>query len=215
MHQPTLVARVRKTKGKGAARSLRKNDQVPAVFYGPKTEPIMLAVDYPELNRIIKKGFGENVLLDLQVKSDQGTETRRVVLKELMTDPVKDTFIHVDFYEVAMDKELSVDVPIHLINTPKGVTMGGILQHIRREVTITCMPDSLVDFIELDVSDLDIGDSLHIEDIILPKGIRSEDEGHLTVAVVAAPTLRAEEEAEEEEAVEGEGAALEGERGEE
>lgn len=216
MDQPILAARERKSKGKGAARRLRRNNQVPAIFYGPKTEPIMLALDYPELKRVLKKGFGENILLDLQIQSDQGTQTRKAMLKELLMDPVKETFIHVDFHEISMDKELSIDIPIRLINIPKGVDLGGVLQHIRRELAVSCMPDKLVDFIELDVSDLDIGDSLHIRDIELPEGIRCEAESHLTVAVVAAPTLKAEDEVEEEE-VEGEEeeAAPETESGEE
>jgi len=207
MDQPVLAARVRKSKGKGAARRLRRNNQIPAIFYGPKTEPIMLAVDYPELERILRHGSGENVLLDLQVQSEQGTETRRVMLKELLVDTIKDTYLHADFCEISMDKELTVDIPIRLINTPAGVSLGGILQHVRRELAISCMPDKLVDYLDLDVADLEIGDSLHIRDIELPEGIKLVDEDHLTVALVAAPTIQAEEEEEEE--VEGEEGAEE------
>ena len=207
MDQPVLAARVRKSKGKGAARRLRRNNQIPAIFYGPKTEPIMLAVDYPELERILRQGSGENVLLDLQFQSEQGTETRRVMLKELLMDTIKDTYLHADFCEISMDKELTVGIPIRLLNTPAGVSLGGILQHIRRELTISCMPDKLVDYLDLDVADLEIGDSLHIRDIELPEGIKLVDEDHLTVALVAAPTIQAEEEEEEE--VEGEEGAEE------
>ena len=209
MDQPVLAARVRKSKGKGAARRLRRNNQIPAIFYGPKTEPIMLAVDYPELERILRHGSGENVLLDLQVQSEQGTETRRVMLKELLVDTIKDTYLHADFCEISMDKELTVDIPIRLINTPAGVSLGGILQHVRRELAISCMPDKLVDYLDLDVADLEIGDSLHIRDIELPEGIKLVDEDHLTVALVAAPTIQDEEEEEEEEEVEGEEGAEE------
>ena len=95
------------------------------------------------------------------------------MLKELLMDPIKDTCLHADFYEISMDKEITVDIPIRLINTPEGVALGGILQHIRRELTISCMPDKLVDYLELDVADLEIGDSLHIRDIELPEGITS------------------------------------------
>jgi len=207
MEQPVLAARVRKSKGSAAARKLRKNNQVPAIFYGPKTEPIMLAVDYPELNRVLKRGVSENILLDLQIQSDQGTETRKVMLKEILTDPVKDTCLHADFHEISMDKEITIDVPIRLINIPEGVSQGGVLQHVRRELMISCLPDKLVDTIDVDVSALEIGDALHIRDIELPEGISSIDEGHLTVAVVAAPTVKAE--AGEEEEIEGEEGAEE------
>jgi large subunit ribosomal protein L25 len=158
----------------------------------------MLALDYPELERLLRQAGGENIILDLQVKSDKGTESKKAMLKDLQVDPVKDTYIHADFFEISMDKEITVAVPIQLINTPIGTTNGGILQHIRRELTITCLPDKLVDAFEIDVSGLDIGDSVHIQDIELPGGITSLEEGHLTVAVVAAPTVEVEEKEEEE-----------------
>ncbi len=204
MEQPLLVARVRKTKGKGAAKKLRNMAQVPAVFYGPKTESVMLAVDYPELERLLKQGSSDNVILDLQVQSDQGTETYKAIIKDLLIDPVKDIYLHADFYEISMDKEITVDVPIRLVNSPVGVTDGGILQHIRRKLNISCLPDKMIDALELDVSGLAIGDSLHVEDIDLPEGIVSLEEGHLTVATVAAPTVAEEEEVIEEELAEGE-----------
>jgi large subunit ribosomal protein L25 len=207
MNQPVLTARIRKNKGKGAAKKLRKMAQVPAVFYGPKTESVMLAVDYPELERLLKQGSGENVILDLQVQSDQGTETHKAIIKDILMDPVKDIFLHADFYEISMDKEITVDVPIRLINTPVGVTEGGVLQHIRRKLNISCLPGKMIDVLEVDVSDLAIGDSIHIDDIDLPEGIISLEEEHLTVATVAAPSVaeEVEEEAiEEEELAEGE-----------
>jgi len=180
--------------------------QVPAVFYGPKTESVMLAVDYPELERLLKQGSSDNVILDLQVQSDQGSETHKAIIKDILMDPVKDIYLHADFYEISMDKEITVDIPIRLVNSPVGVTEGGILQHIRRKLNISCLPDKMIDALELDVSGLAIGDSLHVEDIDLPEGIVSLEEGHLTVATVAAPTVVEEEEEEviEEELAEGE-----------
>jgi large subunit ribosomal protein L25 len=202
MSQPVLAALARESSGKGAARKLRRADQIPAIFYGPGAQPIMLTVELSKLQGILNKAGGENVILDLEVTSDSGTETKRAMLKDLQIDPLEDTILHADFYEISMDKEITVDVSIQLVNTPVGVTNGGILQHVRRELTITCLPDNLVDSIELDVSDLDVGDSIHIRDMVLPEGITSEDEGHLTVAVVAAPTVSAEVEEEEEEGME-------------
>jgi len=197
MDQPRVSARVRKNKGKGAVRKLRKDNVIPAIFYGPQTEPVMLAVDYPELESLIKQGRAENVILDLQMQTDYGTENRKAILKDVLIDPVKDTVLHVDFYEISMDREITVDIPIRLTNTPVGVTDGGVLQQIRRQLTISCLPDKMIDALEMDVSGLAIGDSLHVEDIELPEGINSLDEGHLTIAVVAAPTV-VEEEVEEE-----------------
>jgi large subunit ribosomal protein L25 len=212
MDKPVLNARTRELKGKGAAKKLRSNNQIPAVFYGPNREPINLAMDYPELEKIIKGSGGENIILDLKVKSDSGTQTLKVILKELQVDPIKDIYLHADFYEISMDKEITVNVPIHLINTPAGVEEGGILQHIRRELSVSCLPDKLIDALEVDVSQLEIGDSVHTRDLALPEGMTSLDEEDLTIAVVAAPTVEPEEPVEEEleeEALEGEEAEAE------
>ena len=200
MRQIILAARIRESKGKGAARKLRKNHHMPAIFYGPRTEPIMLAVAYPEFERVTKLSGSENTILDLQIQSDQGEETKKVMLKEIMMDPVKNTFLHADFYEISMDKEVTVDIPVRLVNTPKGVTDGGFLQHIRRELTVSCLPDKLIDSLDIDVSGLDIGDTIHIQDIKLPDDITCAEEGHLTVAVVSPPGggIEEEEEAPEE-----------------
>ncbi|MFO7737220.1 MAG: 50S ribosomal protein L25 [Desulfatiglandaceae bacterium] len=210
MEQPKLSARVRKAKGKGAVRKLRRSNQIPAVFYGPKATPMMLAVDYPELEGVLKHGSGENVILDLLVQTDTGTETRKAIIKDLMTDPVKDTCLHVDFYEISMDREITVDISIRLTNTPAGVVEGGVLQQVTRQLTVSCLPDKMIDALELDVSGLGIGDALHVKDIDLPEGIRTEEDEELTVALVAAPTVEeapvGEEAAEEAEAAEAEAA---------
>jgi len=188
MRQLPLAAHIRETTGKGPARKLRENNQLPAIFYGPGTESIMLTVDYPELTRITKQGKGENIILDLQIKSDHGEETRKAMLKDLMVDPVNGAYLHADFYEISMDKEITVDIPVTLVNTPIGVTdEGGFLQHIRRDITVSCLPDSLIDSLDIDVSKMNIGDTVHIRDIEFPEGITCSEEGHLTVVVVSAP----------------------------
>jgi len=199
-----LAARVREQKGKEAAKKLRKDNKVPAIFYGPNTDSLMLTVDSTILRTIMNKTAGENIILRLQIESDKGTDTKMVILKELITDPVRDNYIHVDFHEISMDKKLTIKVPIRLINTPVGVANGGILQHVRREITISCLPDKLVDFIEADVSTLDIGDSLRFRNIILPEGITSDEEEKLTVAVVVPPSISAAEEVVEKKEEEGE-----------
>jgi large subunit ribosomal protein L25 len=213
MAEFTLSARIRDDKGKGVAKKLRKNDQMPAVFYGPGEDPIKLVVDYPELQSIITQTAGENVILELQIESGTGDNVKKVMLKELQVDPIKDVYLHADFYEIAMDKEITVDISILLVNTPEGVTEGGILQHVRRELTVTCLPDKLVEHLEVDVSGLNIGDSIHVEDIALPEGITTSHEGHLTVATVVAPSVIVEpvEEVEEEELEEGAEVEVEGE----
>lgn len=212
MEQITLAARIRTEKGKGAARKIRGDNRIPAIFYGPNQEPIMLAVEESDLRGILRNTAGENVILGLQIESDKGSDTRSVMLKELQTDTVLDTILHADFYEISMDKELTIDIPIRLVNIPVGVTNGGILQQVKREVSVSGLPGKLVDVLEGDVSELDVGDSLHLKEIVIPEGITLNEEDSLTVAVVAAPTVveEPEEAVEEEEALE-EGAEAEAE----
>jgi large subunit ribosomal protein L25 len=203
MARYTLAARIRSEKGKQAAKKLRRENRIPAIFYGPGAASLMLTVDAHELDMIMKKKTGENVIIGLQIETDKGTDSRTVILKELHSDPVKTDYLHADFYEISMDKELAVDIALHFINTPKGIVNGGMLQPIRREIAVSCLPDKLVDFIEVDVADLEIGQSLHIKDITLPDGIKSILDPELTVVTVMAPSIAAaeptagEEEAEE------------------
>ena len=151
MARHALSARIRELKGKEAAKKLRKNSKIPAIFYGPNTKSQMLTVDSFDLKKIMKKTAGENIILRLQIESEKGDDTKMVILKDLITDPIKDIYLHADFYEISMDKELTIDIPIRLINTPVGVTNGGILQHVRRQIRISCLPDKLADFIDEDV----------------------------------------------------------------
>jgi len=157
MAQFRLSARVRDTKGKGVARKLRAAHQIPAVFYGPGAEPLMLVLDYPEFQKLLKTTTGENVILDLEIESGGKSDIKKVMLKELQMDPIKDTYLHADFYEISMDKEITIDIPIRLVGDPAGVEEGGILQHVVREMTISGLPDRLPDHIEVDVAALDIG----------------------------------------------------------
>ena len=210
MAQSILSARVREEKGKGAANKLRRNKQIPAVLYGPNTSPVMLSVSELDLRTILKSATGENIVLGLQIDTGKGSETKNVILKELQSDSIRPIYYHADFYEISMDRELTFDIPIHLVNTPVGVANGGILQHVKREVSVSCLPGDLVDYLEVDVSALDIGGSVHVKEVVFPKGIRSLEDAEMTLAVLNAPAVvveKVEEEVKEEEVKEGEEAA--------
>ncbi len=208
-----LDTTIRTQTGKGPARRLRSAGKLPAIFYGPKTDPIMLSLDYDQIKKMLKGKSAESIIFDLMIDSDEKGQSKKVMIKEIQRDPVTRDYLHVDLYEIAMEKELEVDIPVYLINTPIGVSNGGILQHMRRELGVLCMPKDLVDKIDIDVSGLDIGQSLHIEDISFPPGLKSTEDLSLTIATVVAPTITAEEEEVEEEEVEGE--EVEKEEGEE
>ena len=210
-----LDSKKRTTIGKGSARKLRSMGRLPVILYGPETDSIMLSLDYKQLQKTLRGKSAESIIFDLRVDSNGKDNSKRVMIKEIQKDPVTRDYLHVDFYEISMEKELEVDIPVYLVNTPIGVNEGGILEHIRRELKISCMPKNLVDKIEIDVSGLDIGQSLHIEDISFPPGLKSIEDGNLTIATVVAPTIEEEkveeEEIEEEEIEEAESEEIKGE----
>jgi large subunit ribosomal protein L25 len=197
-----LDSKVRTQTGKGASRRLRTEGRLPAIFYGPEAEPIMLSIEYLQLKKILKGKAAENIIVDLQIDSNGRSQSKKVMIKELQRDPVTRDYLHVDFFEISMGKEIEAIIPIQLVNTPLGVTKGGLLQHIRRELSVSCLPKDLMEKIDIDVSGLDIGDSLHIRDITFPAGLNSTEDDDFTIATVVAPTITAEPEEVEAEEVE-------------
>lgn len=208
-----LSANVRKETGKGVAGRLRKKGMLPAVVYGHKTPSIPLVVDSKQLKQLIVGGKSEHKLFDLSIDENGKSAEKTVMIKELQIDPVKKDYLHVDFFEVAMDEEVTIPVNIKLIGESAGVKIGGVLQQVRRELEIRCLPSQIPDSLEIDVSSLDIGDSIHLKDMQLPPGIKVLEDVDLTIATVLAPTVEKEvaEEAPPEEAEEEKAAAEEGE----
>lgn len=208
MEQIELRATVRKTTGKGPARTLRRESKVPAVLYGPDTEPMLLTVNVSELEQISKKYNLNQVLLNLVIENGK-TVKKKVMVKELQAHPVSMNFLHVDFYEIAMDRKIKVNVPVVSRGKSSGVERGGTLQIVRRELEVLCLPTEIPETIEIDIAGLDIGDSIHVEDIPLEGGIEIPAEVNFTVLTILSPKIEAikveEEEAEAAEAeVEGE-----------
>ena len=212
MAHVALTAQSRKKTGKGAARTLRRQALIPAVFYGPEIDPVHLSLNYGDLEKLIRTGAGENVIIDLAIETGESTLSHRAMLKEIQLDPVKQTIMHVDLYEISLDKKIEVEVPIILTGTAKGVSDGGILQQVSRTVEISCLPDNIPDAFELEVTTLDIGDSLHVSDLKIPEGIEVLEEEELTIATVVPPTkveeIKPEVPAEEEEREEVEAEAV-------
>ncbi|NIS60610.1 MAG: 50S ribosomal protein L25 [Proteobacteria bacterium] len=198
MPRPKLLAKLRTTLGKEASRKLRQKGLVPAICYGPRTDPVPLALDSKELMKTIQ--MGENILIDLMIQDGKKADQKVVVVRDLQTDPIKDRCIHADLFEVVMDEEISVEVPIVLVGKPEGVKMGGVLEQITREITVECLPADIPQNIEVDVSHLSIGDTIHIGDIGLERGKMLVDPT-TTLATVVPPTVEkvvVEEEVEEE-----------------
>jgi len=201
-----LVAELRDATGKGVARRLRAAGRIPAVVYGKGAETKAISIDPKALQRLLQSsGAGMNTLIELSV---DGTE-RTVLVKELQRDPVRGRPVHTDFYLVELDQKVEVSVPIHLVGRPEGVEAGGILDHPLREIELECLPRAIPESVSVDVSALEIGDSIHVRDLELPEGASVRTDGHLAVASVIAPAVVEEPAAEE--LAEGEEVAAEGE----
>jgi large subunit ribosomal protein L25 len=198
-----LNAIIRKTTGNGPARQLRATGQMPGILYGPDMEPIMLAITVSDLDKVLKTSNIGQVLLNLTIKNGK-TITKTAMIKELQRQPVSGEFLHVDFYEVAMDRKIRVSVPIVATGNSVGVELGGVLQIVRREVEVLCLPNEIPETIEVDVTDLDVGDSLHVNDIPLERDIEIQADMNFTVITVLSPTKEEEEVVEELEEEEGE-----------
>lgn len=214
MEQFELNATVRKRTGNSPARELRRGGYIPAVLYGPQTESVMLTVNSKELEQILKKGNIGSIILNLIIQNGKKF-TKPAMIKELQSHPVSGTFLHVDFYEIDMQRKINVMIPVITKGISKGVEVGGLLQLIRREIEVLCMPGDIPETIEIDITDLDIGDSVHVDEIPLGENVEIASDVNFTVLTVVSPKVEAVEEEEEEgEALEGEEAEAEGEAGE-
>ena len=191
----TISARSRESRGKGAARQTRREGRIPAVLYGHGEDSVSLSVDANELQKLVHSISIENTIVDLDLGSG---EPYKVLIRELQRHPFRDEFVHIDFFHVAMDEKIQVEVPIVLIGTPTGVkNKGGVLDHQLRELEVFCLPGSIPEKIELDVSNLDIGDSIHVSDIQLPEVEILTELDRAVVAVLAPTVMEVEEVAEE------------------
>ena len=155
----------RKDSGKGAARTHRREGRIPAILYGHGEDSISLTIDYNEFDRLVHAVSIENTIIDLDVDGGR----YKVLVREVQRHPYRGEPLHVDFFHVAMDEKLHVEIPIILVGNPEGVkNKGGVLDHQLRELEVFCLPGNIPEKIEVDVSELDVGDSIHVRDLDLP-----------------------------------------------
>jgi large subunit ribosomal protein L25 len=188
MERPVLTAEIREGVGKEKAKKLRAKGQIPAIFYGPRSQTIPLVIDSKELSKALQTEAGENVLIDLDIRKGAQSDRKVVMLKEIQIDPLKRITLHTDFYEVAMDEMVTIEVPVHLVGKPEGTKMGGILEQVRRMIQVQCFPGDIPKSVDIDVSLLKIGDSIHIEDIQVEKAKILFDT-NFTIATVVPPVV--------------------------
>jgi large subunit ribosomal protein L25 len=189
MAEIVVAAENRTETGKNVNRRLRIRGLIPGVLYGAKREAVPLAVSPKEITTILRSKTGENTLFDLEI----GGSRRRVILKEFQVEPVKGQLIHADFYEVALDKPIEVKVHIEVTGTPIGVkTQGGLLDHVTREVEVSCLPADIPEKLTIDVSELEMGKAVRVGDLEVPDKVTMLSAPDLVIVHVVAP--RAEEE---------------------
>ena len=188
MQRPVLTAEIREGVGKEKAKKLRAKGLIPAIFYGPRSQTIPLVIDSKELAKVLQTEAGENVLIDLDIRKGAQSDRKVVMLKDIQIDSLQSITLHTDFFEVAMDEMVTVEVPVHLVGKPEGTKMGGILDQIRRVIQIQCFPGDIPKSIDIDVSPLNIGDSIHVQDIQVEKAKIISDT-NFTIATVLPPVV--------------------------
>jgi len=199
----TLSANRREGTGKGVARKLRAGGRIPAVVYGGGMEAVSLTLDVREADRVFHSVSVENTILTLNI--GEGGESAQVLVREIQTHSYKPIILHVDFMRVETGVALDLSIPIHLEGTPRGVKEdGGVLEHLIHDLAIRCIPSLIPEAAQVDVSGLEIGESLNVSDITLAAGVEILTDLELAICVVSAPRLavEAEEDTGEEEATE-------------
>ena len=188
MSTATLSATLRSESGKGAARALRRAGSVPAVIYGHKRQPMSLAIPTRELERLLERVSAETTVVELSIDG----KVSRTLIREIQKHPFKKQLVHVDFLELVAGEMITVNVPLVIVGVSVGVrSFGGILDQTMRELEVTVDPSSIPNHIDVDVSELGVGDSIHVSDLKLPAGVTVLDDPEASVVVVAAPKVNA------------------------
>jgi large subunit ribosomal protein L25 len=201
MEEITLSVEARNDRGKGAARRLRRTGKVPAIFYGPKSTATPIAVDRKDFAAHVANLEGSHLIRFQSPAAD--LQQRVALVREVQHHPVDGGILHVDFYEVDLTQRLQVTVPLHFVGRAKGVADGGILQPIVREMEVECLPSDIPQYIEVDVTALDIHDAVHLADVQMPPNVTAVIESNEAVVTVLPPTVEEVKAA----TAEGEGAA--------
>ena len=198
----TLVAQPRERVGKGSSRAARRAGLVPAVIYGLGKPPVSITLPFNIVSNEMKKGRLAGHLINLEVDG----KVERVIPRDIQLDVVMDFPIHIDFLRLSKDSKIEVDVPVHFLNeeASPGLKRGGVLNIVHHEIPLICSAESIPETIEIDLTGLDIGDAIHINDVKLPEGTSlATAERDFTVATIAVPSAGVEDAPEA--AAEGEG----------
>lgn len=189
--QVKLSAMPRTGKGRSAVRKIKAQGGVPAIIYGGKNKPEALQVAKRDISLMLSHASGENILVELEIEGEKAG--RLALVQEVQHAPLGGDILHIDFHAVSMNEMIEADIPLEPTGTAEGVkTFGGLLEQNLRSLEIECLPRDLPDVITVDVSKLNIGDSIHVREIPLPQGVTTRVPADLTVFSVLAPTVEEE-----------------------
>ncbi len=200
MEQQELEVKRRLETGKGVARKLRSGGHVPAVCYRKGLDPILLSLEKRELERILQASAGQNVLIQLKIKGDKAAEDQQtVIVKEVQKDHLN-RMLHADFMGVLMDQLITVEVAVRLVGEPtEALREGGMVQQLRRVVELECLPGDIPEYVDAEIGELKMGESVHVEQLKVPEGSRILTDAKEPVVVISAPVEEVEEVPEEAE----------------
>jgi large subunit ribosomal protein L25 len=185
-----IEVNAREPGSKHQARRLRREGKIPAVLYGPKVQPLPLELNRKDFSNRVAGLEGSHLV---RMKSASANLADKVALvKEMQYHPITGDVIHADFYEVDLTARIEVSVPLHFVGKGAGVVRGGILQPIVREIQVECLPLDIPQYFNVDVTGLDIGDSVHIEDLPMPEGVTAVYDSNFALVTVATPTVEEE-----------------------
>lgn len=191
-----LQAEPRQVSGKSATRKMRAAGRIPAVVYGHGEETRLLSVDAHELELLFNRVHWENTIVELTIEGERAPV--RTLVREVQSHAYKPLVVHVDFQQIHAGERVHVSVPIRLIGNAPGLKAGGVMMQTETDLDIRCTPDNIPEYIEVDVSGLEIGDAIHLRDIALPEGVEAEIDAERTICSVTPPTVSAMPETAEE-----------------
>jgi large subunit ribosomal protein L25 len=189
--QVKLKAETRTAVGRSAARKLKAQGRIPAIVYGGKNKPQPLQVSARDVNAMLSHASGENILVELEIAGEKSNRT--ALVQEIQHSPVGGAILHIDFHAVSMDEKIHAEVPLEAVGIANGVkNFGGLLEQALKTLAVECLPRDLPDRITVDVSNLNIGDSIHVRDIQMPNGVTPKVNLELTAFSVLAPVVEEE-----------------------
>ncbi len=193
-----IEAELREETGRSATRRLRRAGKLPGIIYGGGKPDLAITMDYNTVSKLLNEELFHTSILQVNVKGSRGKNS--VLIKDSQWDPIMDTATHLDFFRVSASDEITMDVPVVALNADKcpGIVKGGLVDMVRHTLEVTCRADSIPEQIVVDCADLDIGDTVHIDDIALPEGAEVQHDVNFTILNISAPKAGTDDEDEAE-----------------